>query len=158
MPRLNQVTREFNISLATIKDFLKTNYGFEACSLNDRISDEQYLALAEVFHADKVLHGNAKKKAENQRTKGRSNSYPIARHEAKLAKSGTKLAKIKDKRVKTKYSSTGVPLPTEEAIEEYRKLKRTKRKMYYKNCRGERRKGNSHIFINVCMGGQNKQY
>jgi hypothetical protein len=47
MRRLNRVTKELKVGLATAMEFLKANYGVNVCSLNDKITDEQYNALVE---------------------------------------------------------------------------------------------------------------
>ena len=45
MRRLNRVTKELRVGLATAMNFLKANYGVNVCSLNDKITDEQYDAF-----------------------------------------------------------------------------------------------------------------
>lgn len=61
MPRLNQVTKELNIGFATAAEFLRSRFGVEV-SPNEKITDEQYEALAKEFHVDKVLHSVAVKR------------------------------------------------------------------------------------------------
>ena len=45
MPRLNQVTKELNIGFSTAANFLKKRFGV-IVSPNEKISDEQYVALS----------------------------------------------------------------------------------------------------------------
>ncbi|MBQ1178363.1 MAG: hypothetical protein IIX50_04945 [Bacteroidaceae bacterium] len=61
MPRLNQVTKELNIGYHTAADFVRTRFGM-VVGPNDKITEEQYAALAEEFHRDKVLHDIAEKR------------------------------------------------------------------------------------------------
>lgn len=56
------------------------------------------------------------------------------------------------------YSSTGVPLPSDEAMREYTEKKRQRRENYYKNNSKADRTPRGKFYINVCMGGQNKKY
>ena len=56
------------------------------------------------------------------------------------------------------YSSTGVPLPSDEAMQEYIEKKRQRREKYYKNNSKADRTPRGKFYINVCMGGQNKKY
>ena len=56
------------------------------------------------------------------------------------------------------YSSTGVPLPSDEAMREYVEKKRQRRENYYKNNSKADRTPRGKFYINVCMGGQNKKY
>ena len=60
MPRLNQVTKELNIGYHTAADFLIRRFGM-VVGPNDKIPEEQYAALAEEFHRDKVLYDIAEK-------------------------------------------------------------------------------------------------
>lgn len=61
MSRLNQITKEFNIGFATAAEFLKSRFGVEV-SLNEKITDEQYRAMAKEFYSDKVQHSVAVKR------------------------------------------------------------------------------------------------
>ena len=59
---------------------------------------------------------------------------------------------------KQRFSSTGVPLPSDEAMREYMEKKRHRREKYYKNNSKTDRTPRGKFYINVCMGGQNKKY
>ena len=51
--RLNKVTRDLNVGIATVVDFLqKKGYTIEA-NPNTKITDEQYAALVKEFSKDK---------------------------------------------------------------------------------------------------------
>ena len=53
--RLNKVTRNLNVGIATVVDFLqKKGYTIEA-NPNTKITDEQYAALVKEFSKDKDL-------------------------------------------------------------------------------------------------------
>lgn len=69
-----------------------------------------------------------------------------------------KFERNRDKRVERGFSSTGVPLPTFNALLEYAEKKKRRRIEYYKNHSSENKKSNGKFFIDVCMGGQNKKY
>lgn len=66
--------------------------------------------------------------------------------------------KQKQQELKTGFSSTGVPLPTDEALREYSEQKKRRRIEYYKKHTSENKKSHGKFFIDVCMGGQNKKY
>ena len=61
MRRLNRVTKELKVGLATAMEFLKANYGVNVCSLNDKITDEQYDALVEYVKDDHALNNDDQK-------------------------------------------------------------------------------------------------
>ncbi len=75
MPRLNQVTKELNIGYHTAADFLIRRFGM-VVGPNDKIPEEQYAALAEEFHRDKVLHSVAMKIAPPRRTRNNHGQKP----------------------------------------------------------------------------------
>ena len=53
--RLNKVTRDLNVGIATVVDFLqKKGYTIEA-NPNTKITDEQYAALVKEFSKDKDM-------------------------------------------------------------------------------------------------------
>lgn len=57
------------------------------------------------------------------------------------------------------FSSTGVPLPTDEAKLEFAASKKRRRDNYYKKYSGENKPHRgSKFYINICTGGQNKKY
>ena len=56
MIRLNKVTRDLNVGIATAVDFLqRKGYAVEA-NPNAKITDEQYAALVKEFSKDKDLN------------------------------------------------------------------------------------------------------
>ena len=63
--RLNKVTRDLNVGITTVVEFLqKKGYAIEA-SPNTKITDEQYAELVKEFGKDK----NLKKENENYKQK-----------------------------------------------------------------------------------------
>ena len=69
--RLNKVTRDLNVGIATVVDFLqKKGYAVEA-NPNTKITEEQYAALVKEFSKDKDLKIESEKiftrKAGNDR-------------------------------------------------------------------------------------------
>ena len=66
--RLNKVTRNLNVGIATVVDFLqKKGYTIEA-NPNTKITDEQYAALVKEFSKDKDLKNKNLLLSENQIT------------------------------------------------------------------------------------------
>lgn len=67
--RLNKVTRNLNVGIATVVDFLqKKGYTIEA-NPNTKITDEQYAALVKEFSKDKDLKIESEKIFKNGRIK-----------------------------------------------------------------------------------------
>lgn len=65
--RLNKVTRDLNVGIATVVDFLqKKGYTIEA-NPNTKITDEQYAALVKEFSKDKDLKIESEKIFRNGR-------------------------------------------------------------------------------------------
>ena len=65
MHRLNRVTKNLKIGLATAMEFLRVNYKVNVCSLNDKITEEQYEDLVKYVKEEQVrvqmLHNDAPK-------------------------------------------------------------------------------------------------
>ena len=58
--RLNKVTRDLNVGITTVVDFLqKKGYTVEA-NPNTKITEEQYAALVKEFSKDNVLFRNGR--------------------------------------------------------------------------------------------------
>lgn len=74
MPRLNQVTKELNIGFSTAANFLKKRFGV-IVSPNEKISDEQYVALSEEFYRDKVAHNVAMKITPPRKNKTKAEPF-----------------------------------------------------------------------------------
>ena len=67
--RLNKVTRNLNVGIATVVDFLqKKGYTIEA-NPNTKITDEQYAALVKEFSKDKDLKIESERFFKNGRIK-----------------------------------------------------------------------------------------
>ena len=72
MIRLNKVTRDLNVGIATVVDFLqKQGYDIEA-NPNARITDEQYAALVKEFSKDKDLKIESEKIFQERQNKERN--------------------------------------------------------------------------------------
>lgn len=63
--RLNNVAKEFHITLNEISRFLNEKYGIRVTSLNDTITDEQYACIGEHYRKNKVYHEALRKKTYN---------------------------------------------------------------------------------------------
>ena len=67
--RLNKVTRDLNVGITTVVDFLqKKGYVIEA-NPNTKITDEQYAALVKEFSKDKDLKMSLRKFFKNGKIK-----------------------------------------------------------------------------------------
>ena len=67
--RLNKVTRDLNVGITTVVDFLqKKGYVIEA-NPNTKITDEQYAALVKEFSKDKNLKMSLRKFFKNGKIK-----------------------------------------------------------------------------------------
>lgn len=75
-----------------------------------------------------------------------------------IAMREAKRAKNRDKRIEPGHSSTGVPLPSPQAMKELMEVKRHRREVYYENQKNHKTKRGGKFFINICMGVQNKKY
>ena len=72
MIRLNKVTRDLNVGIATAVDFLqRKGYAVEA-NPNAKITDEQYAALVKEFSKDKDLKIESEKIFQERQNKERS--------------------------------------------------------------------------------------
>ncbi len=72
MIRLNKVTRDLNVGIATVVDFLqKQGYAIEA-NPNAKITDEQYAALVKEFSKDKDLKIESEKIFQERQNKERN--------------------------------------------------------------------------------------
>ena len=70
--RLNKVTRDLNVGIATVVDFLqKKGYTIEA-NPNTKITDEQYAALVKEFSKDKDLKIESEKIFQERQNKERN--------------------------------------------------------------------------------------
>ena len=70
--RLNKVTRNLNVGIATVVDFLqKKGYTIEA-NPNTKITDEQYAALVKEFSKDKDLKIESEKIFQERQNKERN--------------------------------------------------------------------------------------
>ena len=70
--RLNKVTRDLNVGISTVVDFLqKKGYEVEA-NPNTRITEEQYDALVKEFRKDKDLKIESEKKIQGRQNKDRN--------------------------------------------------------------------------------------
>ena len=83
MRRLNRVTKELKVVLATAMEFLKANYGVNVCSLNDKITDEQYNALVEYVKDGHELNNDDPK---NYLERGFFSPVEIKLHKSKYKK------------------------------------------------------------------------
>ena len=140
MPRLNQVTKELNIGYHTAADFLRRRFG-AVVGPNDKITEEQYAALAEEFHGDKVLHSAAMKRVlprqQNRRSSMRVQNKELTKEEAAL---------IEADRVKPKnYHDLG--LDSAVAL----KIKKSGESLHYPNMSKNAR------IISIPFGGRNKK-
>lgn len=63
--RLNKIATEFHITLNEIASFLNEKYGICVTSLNDTITDEQYVCICEHYRKNKVYHEALRKRAYN---------------------------------------------------------------------------------------------
>ena len=72
MIRLNKVTRDLNVGIATVLDFLqKKGYTVEA-NPNTKITDEQYAVLVKEFSKDKDLKIESEKFIQERQNKDRN--------------------------------------------------------------------------------------
>lgn len=72
MIRLNKVTRDLNVGIATVVDFLqKKGYAIEA-NPNAKITEEQYAALVKEFSKDKDLKIESEKNFQERQNKDRN--------------------------------------------------------------------------------------
>ena len=70
--RLNKVTRDLNVGIATVVDFLqKKGYTIDA-NPNAKITDEQYAALVKEFSKDKHLKMESEKIIQERQNKDRN--------------------------------------------------------------------------------------
>ena len=70
--RLNKVTRDLNVGITTVVEFLqKKGYTIEA-NPNTRITDEQYAMLVKEFSKDKDLKIKSEKIFQERQNKGRN--------------------------------------------------------------------------------------
>ncbi len=76
--RLNKVTRDLNVGIATVVDFLqKKGYSVEA-NPNAKITDEQYALLVKAFSKDKNLKIESEKISQGRQGKDRSKAGTVA--------------------------------------------------------------------------------
>ncbi len=76
--RLNKVTRDLNVGIATVVDFLqKKGYEVEA-NPNVKITDEQYAALVKEFRKDQDLKKESEKIIQERQNKDRKATISIA--------------------------------------------------------------------------------
>ena len=67
--RLNKVTRDLNVGITTVVEFLqKKGYAIEA-SPNAKITEEQYAVLVKEFSTDKNLKKESESLFRNDRTR-----------------------------------------------------------------------------------------
>ena len=73
--RLNKVTRDLNVGIATVVDFLqKKGYAVEA-NPNTKITEEQYAALVKEFSKNKDLKIESEKIFQERKNKERNKAY-----------------------------------------------------------------------------------
>ena len=71
--RLNKVTRDLNVGITTVVEFLqKKGYTIEA-SPNAKITEEQYAVLVKEFSTDKNLKIESEKFSQERQNKNRNN-------------------------------------------------------------------------------------
>ena len=76
--RLNKVTRDLNVGITTVVDFLqKKGYSIEA-SPNAKITEEQYAALVKEFSKDKDLKMKSEKIIQQRQGKDRNRNARVA--------------------------------------------------------------------------------
>lgn len=76
--RLNKVTRDLNVGITTVVDFLqKKGYSIEA-SPNAKITEEQYAALVKEFSKDKDLKMKSEKIIQQRQGKDRNRNARLA--------------------------------------------------------------------------------
>ena len=76
--RLNKVTRDLNVGITTVVDFLqKKGYSIEA-SPNAKITEEQYAALVKEFSKDKDLKMKSEKIIQQRQGKARNRNARLA--------------------------------------------------------------------------------
>ena len=76
--RLNKVTRDLNVGITTVVDFLqKKGYSIEA-SPNAKITEEQYAALVKAFGKDKDLKMKSEKIIQQRQGKDRNRNARLA--------------------------------------------------------------------------------
>lgn len=102
---------------------------------------------------------NTLKSKKKKRAKASASKKSIARDPFKeVTRREKQRARNRDKRVEPGHSSTGVPLPTTQAMKEHMEAKRHRREVYYENKKNSEAKRGGKFYINTCMGGQNKKY
>ena len=91
--RLNKVTRDLNVGITTVVEFLqKKGYTIEA-SPNAKITEEQYAVLVKEFSTDKNLKIESEKFSQERQNK--------ARNKASISIEGFESKKEKEEVVKT---------------------------------------------------------
>ena len=78
MPRLSKALRELNIGFETAAKFLEEEFGLNATSVNEVITDEQYGSLLIHFNTDKVLHSIIKKKYQAMSSCRKANPIEVS--------------------------------------------------------------------------------
>ena len=83
--RLNKVTRDLNVGITTVVEFLqKKGYAIEA-SPNAKITEEQYAVLVKEFSTDKNLKKESEKFIQERKNKERNNQ-PVSNESAEETK------------------------------------------------------------------------
>lgn len=107
--RLNKVTRDLNVGIATVVDFLqKKGYTIDA-NPNAKITDEQYAALVKEFSKDKHLKMESEKIIQERQNKDRNKasvSIDDLKSESKTSTSDT-IETVVPEDVRPKFKPVG---------------------------------------------------
>ena len=108
--RLNKVTRDLNVGIATVVDFLqKKGYNIDP-NPNARITDEQYDALVKEFSRDKDLKMESEKIIQERQNKDRNKasvSIEDLKPEKRAAENGTTLDTVVPEEVRPRIKTVG---------------------------------------------------
>lgn len=96
--RLNQIAKEFHITLNEIACFLQEKYGICVTSLNDTITEEQYAEMCAHYRRDKVYHEIVK----NKYRKWKKEKELYTEEETDVLNEFEKNAPLKYKKIKIK--------------------------------------------------------
>ena len=88
--RLNKVTRDLNVGLSTVVDFLqKKGYDIES-NPNTKITEEEYELLVKEFSTDKSLRMESDRFTQQRQTKERKSSVSIEGYQSERIKRNKK--------------------------------------------------------------------
>ena len=149
-----QSPKSIRKALSKLTSTPKKNAGQQASAGSLPTIDEVRKSISKQTPLHNTLKSKKRKKAKTSAPKKVAVRDPFK----EVARREKQQARNRDKRVEPGHSSTGVPLPTTQAMRELMGAKRHRREVYYENQKENKSKRGGKFYINTCMGGQNKQY